>query len=213
MPGAQSSHAFKDFDSLIDTIQRWVSRPDLVAEIPDFVWLCECELQADIAFRLNDATTTGTSVTDQEWIQLPSDYVEGRLFRWEDNDAPPINVRSWDAVSRLKKAAITQTRAGVVHKDRLYVGAVPGAVAWTLFYQAGVEHLSDSNQSNTILELYPGCLLYGALKHMAPFIVDDPRLPLWMGLYSELKEVARMQEWGARASHGPLMVSPDVAVR
>ncbi len=213
MPGAQSSLSFKDYDSLVDTVARWLARDDLAADIPDFIWLAECELQREVRFRLQDTTTTGTTVADQEYIEFPTDYVGGGLFRFDKDELPPIRVTSWSAVEAFKKNATGDTRVGVVHGTRLYVGPVPGAVAYTLFYKAGASHLSQSNPSNTILVEYPDALLYGALKHSAPFLGADERVALWNQLFTDAMRSAAQQEQRARTGHGPLHMRPDVGVR
>lgn len=216
MPGANSSKAFTDYDSLVGTIARWLAREDLKADIPDFIWLCECELQREVHFRLRDAVVTGTSVADQKYIDLPEDFVEARFFEWDELNSIPVEVRSWADVSNLqKKQTLTGAlvRGGVVHGSRLYLGPAPGAANYTFFYKSGVSHLSSSNQSNTILDEYPDALLYGSLKHSAPFIGSDERVMLWKGIYDEAKASAIQQEARSRTGHGPLSMRPDVAVR
>lgn len=213
MPGANSSIAFKDFDSLVGIIEEWMARKDLRHQIPTFIWLCECELQIHAKFRMRDTTVTGTSVADQDYIDLPTDYVGGGLFNWTDSDAGPIRVTSWDRVTAIQKSGDTgASRVGVIHGSRLYVGPAPGADDYTLYYQAGTTHLSKSVQSNTILVEYPHALLYGALKHGSGY-TGSPEIQKWTGLYNQGAEQARIQEWNARASHGPFHMRPDVAVR
>ncbi len=213
MAASDVSFSFADFDSLLDTISRWLDRPDLVSDIPDFVYLAESELQRDCHFRLSDATTTGTTVADQEYIDLPSDYVEARHFRFDEDQLPPLDVRSWTEVSHLKKFhSGGHTRAGVIHGDRIYVGPVPGAVAFTFFYKAGISHLSASNQSNFILTEYPDALFYGSLKHSAPFLGADERLAVWLSFYEPAKASAIQQEARSRTGFGPLAMRPDIGI-
>ena len=213
MPGSPSSFAFKNFDSLVDTIGEWLARDDLASQIPDFIWLCECEIQREVHFRTSDKTATGTSVADQEYIDLPTDYVEGRFFQWDANNDIPITVVSWDILSHLQKQhAGGRTRAGVVHGTRLYVAPTPGASAYTLHYKAGVSHLSATNQSNVILVEHPDLLLYGALKHSAPYLGADERMMVWASLHSAALASVRQQEARSRTGHGPLYMRPDVGV-
>lgn len=217
----ESAFAFRDYDSLVATIADWLARPDdpeILAVIPTFIWLAECEIQQTVKFRLRDVIATGTSVADQEYIDLPADYVEGDFFKWDNTSLPPIDVSSWQNVVRLQKTGgSSHTRRGVVHGARLYIGPATGAEPWTLFYRGGVTHLGKRGnateaQSNIILEEYPGTIFYGALRHSAPYLGAGERAAEWQTLYNAALSLAVTQEWNARASHGPLMMKPDTAV-
>jgi len=211
--------SFTDYDNLVKGVGDWLAREDLSDRIPDFVWLAECELQRDLMLRLNDSTATGTSVSGQEYIELPFDYAEGFFLRWEGNTLPPVRVSSFDVVSRIQKGSETssttntRTRVGSFHNNRIYLGPVPGALDYTLFYKSGVRHLGPENPTNQILREYPDALLYGSLMHSAPYLGADERALVWGQLFERAKESARQQEWRARTGHGPLRMQPDIAVR
>ena len=88
-----------------------------------------------------------------------------------------------------------------------------GAGNYTLFYQAGVKHLSEDHPTNLILQEYPVAILYGSLLQSAPFLGADERIDTWVKFYQPAKESARQQEWRARTGHGPLEMRPDIWVR
>lgn len=210
--------AFVDYDNLVQGVADWLARDDLAGQIPDFIWLTECELQRDLSLRLNDATATGTAIAGQEYVELPEDYAEGFLLRWESDTLPPVTVSSFDVVSRRQKGSESQSsssatpRVGAFHKNRIYIGPTPGAQAYTLFYKAGTQHLGSSNQTNLLLREYPDALLYGSLMHSAPYLGADERALVWGQLFERAKEGARQQEWRSRTGHGPLRMQPDIEV-
>ena len=191
--------AFTDYDNLVEGVGDWLAREDLSERIPDFIWLTECELQRDLMLRLNDSIATGTSVANQEYIDLPADYAEGFFLRWESDTLPPVRVASFDVVAGFQK--------------RIYLGPVPGAIAYTLFYKSGAQHLGPGNSTNILLQQYPDALLYGSLMHSAPYLGADERAMVWGQLFERAKESARQQEWRARSGHGPLRMQPDIGVR
>jgi hypothetical protein len=46
--------------------------------------------------------------------------------------------------------------------------------------------LAQDTNTNDILVKYPGIYLYGTLVHSAPYLDEDPRIPVWAGKYAEL---------------------------
>jgi hypothetical protein len=211
--------AFQDYDNLVQGVSDWLARDDLVGVIPDFIWLCECELQRDLPLRLNDAVATGTAIAGQEYIDLPADYAEGFFLRWDSDTLPSVTVSSFDIVASLQKASETQAgdsaypRVGAFHNNRVYIGPKPGAQGYTLFYKSGTQHLGPDNQTNILLREYSDALLYGSLMHSAPYLGADGRTLVWGQLFDRAKEGARQQEWRARSGHGPLRMQPDIEVR
>ena len=211
--------AFTDYDDLCKTIAKWLARDDLAADIKDFVWLAEVDLQRSIKFRMQDEIASGETTTTEEYIELPADYAEGGFLRWTNDDTlPSIEVASYDVVDGIQKTPSRdqtrgQPRVGFLHGSRLYIGRIPGSIEYDIFYKAGVQHLSSKVRTNLLLQQYPDCLLYGALVTSAPFLGADERIQTWMSFYENAKEETRMQEWRARSGHGTLRMRPEVAVR
>jgi hypothetical protein len=75
--------------------------------------------------------------------------------------------------------------------------SVSGAIALDGVYYSLLPTLSASNTTNWYTANYPEVLLYGALMAAQPFIVGDPRIPIWatslkVGLEA-LKEVEKRE--------------------
>ena len=210
--------AFTDYEALCDSIGNWLARDDLIEETKDWIWLTECDVQRTGKFRMRDEIAIGTTVNEQEWIDLPGDYSEGGLLRWtSDDNLPTVEVGSYDTVDKIQKDpnrrnAGTQMRVGFLHGSRLYIGPRPGELDYELFYKAGVQHLGSKVKTNLLLQQYPDCLLYWSLVQSAPFLGADERVQIWAGFYDNAKEETRMQEWRARSGHGALRMRPDVKV-
>ncbi len=210
--------SFKSYNALKMTIANWLARDDLESDIPDFIWLAECDVQRTVKFRLSDAIETGVTVADQSYIDLPDDYAEGGFLNWtSDTSLPTIEVVSYDVMAKIQKnppfvaTAGLDVRVGTLHGNRLHIGRAPGEILYELFYKRGVSHLGLKQQSNTILEQYPDVLLFGALLYSAPFLGADERIQTWVQYYDNAKEETRMQEWRARSGHGALRMRPDIS--
>ena len=213
MSRAEATTQFRDFSALVGGVAKWLARKDLNDMIPAFIWLAECDIQHEVEFRLRDAIATGTTVQDQDFVQLPLDFVSGRYFQWDNTALGPIEMTSWDWTDYRQKIADPPTRVGTIHGTRFYVGPALGVETFTLYYQAGVTHLGTVDavegsggpvESNILLEEYPGALLYGALSHSAPYVGADQRLPMWKETYLAMIVAAQRQEWNARMGAGPL---------
>tara|TARA_R110000868_G_scaffold91431_5_gene253530 strand:- start:220 stop:861 length:642 start_codon:yes stop_codon:yes gene_type:complete len=211
--------AFTDYDNLVEVIGDWLARDDLSARIPDFIWLAESELQRDLGLRLNDSVERGSAIAGQEYIDLPLDFAEGILLRWDNQDLTPLTVSSFDVVSRFQKSRESQStsssspRVGALHGQRIYIGPKPGDEAYTFFYRSGTRHLGPDNATNQLLRDYPDALLYGSLMHSAPYLGADERTLVWGQLLERAKESAKKQEWRSRTGYGPLRMQPDIGVR
>lgn len=209
---------FRDYQSLCNAVAEWLARDDLATPIKDFIWLTECDLQREVKFRTRDTIEEGTTVDGQDYIELPDDYAEGAMLSWSGNTSlPTLEVASLAQTLEYQKnvgfsPVARESRVASVRGNRLYVGGAPGEVAYTLHYKAGVQHLSDEVPTNYILEQYPDCLLYGALKHSAPFVGADERAPMWNAEYERAKGETRAQEFRGRTGHGVLRMRADVRV-
>ena len=210
---------FVDYDNLMDTIANFLARDDLGDEIPNFIWLAECDIQRDIQFRMTDKVIEGVTTEGDEYIDLPLDYLVGQYIRWTgDNTQAEIEVSSFSAMNQLQKrpgssSVANRMRSATVFGNRLYIGPAPaGESDYQLFYTTGVQHLGRDTQTNFILQQYPDLLLYGALLVSAPFLGADERVQTWGTFYANALEKSRVSEWDSRAGVGSLRMKPEVLV-
>ncbi len=149
-----------------------------------------------------------------DWIELPKDLIELRYIRINTNP-----IRELQLVSQSKLAGFVNTSqsnypiAASHIGNRLYVAPTSTAAEeLTIVYWAKLTPLSKDNPTNAILERAPDVYFYGALKHSAPYVGDDPRLATWMQLYGEAKASFRRQEWRGRTGVGHLRIRPDFSI-
>ena len=77
------------YSKLVEAVQDWLSRSDLVDRIPTFIRLTEAELQRDLRMREQEVEVTGNLVPDQDFLQLPEDCLWPRYLRV---DTSPIRT-------------------------------------------------------------------------------------------------------------------------
>jgi hypothetical protein len=66
------------------------------------------------------------------------------------------------------------------------------------------EALSDDNPTNWVLEAHPDLYIYGAMLQVAPFLMDDTRVPLWTQAYGEAVTAANGASNRAQSSGSAL---------
>ncbi len=54
--------------------------------------------------------------------------------------------------------------------------------------------LDVSNQTNFFTNYTPNCLLYGSLLEATPFLKDDPRIPVWQGMWDRDLQTLQLQD-------------------
>lgn len=202
--------AIGDYDELKSSIADWLNRSDLTSVIPDFVTMAEASLQRDPRVRtLVDTTLTVDSETETlpaQFRGIEGLYHDGTTYYGElDNVAP-------GELSRIKDAHgddDVPIAYSIVNDTTLRFAPVPDATYTLGFaYWATISHLSDTNLSNWLLDDHPDIYLYASLLESAPYLRDDPRIPVW-----EQKLEKRLEELHRHVSSsqysGRLVRSPD----
>jgi hypothetical protein len=207
---------FTNYPELQAAVADWLDRPDLEAQIKDFIRLAEIRVQRTLKMRVVESKTSGTNmVADQEYIVLPTDCVEPYYLRIDTSPIREVEIVSLDKLATVKqnKAGLGYPIAGAVHGVNMELAPAPGDThAYTLYYLAGVTALTDAAPTNTLLTNYPDLLLYGALVVAGPFVGTDERVKDWLGLWTEAATGAKRQDARAKAGGGPLRMRPDVVV-
>lgn len=169
------------YTGLKASIADFLNRADLTAVIPDFIILAEAEINRRIVSRRNISRTTVT--VNSEFVTAPTDIYKIAWLLYTDipdlsptyftPDNFPLELATVTARPRwyTLQAATAQFRFGPA-PDQSYTAA--------LTYWARLAALSSANW---LLTDHPDVYLYGALKHSAPYLVDDKRIALWGALF------------------------------
>lgn len=80
------------------------------------------------------------------------------------------------------------------HSHWLVVPTPVATYPWEIIYNEMPALLDDSNQTNWITDYSPNLLLYRALLELAPFLVNDARIPTWQAFYNEQVESVTQQD-------------------
>lgn len=192
------------YATLQSAVADYLNRQDLAAQIPMFIQFCEADLNTRL--RCREQIIRAQATSDNEFVQLPTDWLEA------------INLQIVDGTSPLRY--VTLDEADMVVKERRYQHVVAyslmnGAIELVpppsdnveieMIYYSKIPALSDSNPTNWLLQKAPDVYLYGALTHAAPFLVDDQRIAVFGSFYGQRVEALNEQSQKAMTSGSPLV--------
>lgn len=200
--------ALANYTDLQASVKKWLmDRADIVALVPDFIALCEADLNERVRHRSMVKRSTAT-VTSSRW-SLPSDWLEAVNIQVTANNskwsrlryASPENI---DAVRDEDSTSLIPQYYSIVGSELEFIPA-PTSAAVEMIYYAKIPALSDLNTTNWLLTARPDAYLYGSLTHAAPYLEEDERVALWVGARDAAITNLNTADKVARTSGGPLV--------
>ena len=152
-----------------------------------FIQLLERSLRRDERFR-RISVDSDFAIAAGATVALPSDYAQ--IKAWTHNGPTWYGLIETIGFDRLGELTRSLGLTGVpqyaavddVNKIVYLAPAADAEYSTTFVYESKIEPLATAS-NNWILTNHPDVYFYGALIHSAPFLKDDSRLPVWMGLY------------------------------
>lgn len=187
--------ALSTYSDLQAAVISWLRRPGdtvLAAQVPDFIALCEANLNSLLRLRVMEAEVTLAATPGSRFIALPDRFLEP-LACWHGGQA---------LTSRLPDQIPVSDAAGApsywaVDGSWLALGRpADSAFSLTLRFLKGFA-LSDAEPVNWLLVNYPNLYLYGTLKESAPFLKNDQRIATWDALFQQA--LSRLEDKEARS--------------
>lgn len=165
-----------------------LKRSDLTDAIPRLISYAHTEIDNEIRgpIREDDRILTvanGVASLPTDFRKLLNIEYEGRVLR-------PAGRRAFDG---LTDTGGEPSYYRIVHGQIELFPAGASSSEISILYERSIPALDRDTDTNEILERFPALYLYGALKHSAPYLVEDQRLPVWIALYSEQLDKANKQ--------------------
>ena len=158
--------ALSNYTDLQASIGLWLNRNDLGTAIPDFVALCEADLNKRLRTPFNENMSTAFAVTSR-YTTLPSDFAEMRRVILKDGSERP------ELVPYTMAGAVSQTGTPVYYNivdNQLEVVPV-GSCTLELSYYQKVPALA-TNATNNVLTRFPDLYLFGSCLQGGYFLDD-----------------------------------------
>ena len=210
--------AITAYSELISAGQNWLHRSsaEIVARLPEFIALAEAgfnyglvmpDLKIDTpGLRVRQMETRVTATVNEEYEDLPSDFLEMRSIRL---NTTPIATLSFMTPSQMDATFVGsetgQPSAFCLVGDTIRFGKTPGAsyTAEMVYYQK-IPALTSSATTNWLLTARPDMYLYGMLLQSAPYIGDTARALTWASGYRGAMAGMQLSDSSGRWSGGPL---------
>jgi len=201
--------ALTNYTGLKASIADFLNRDDLTSVIEDFIALAESQINRDIRHMKMETRANGQQDAGDEYMQIPSDWVETIRLHLTGTGTTVVNLISRDAMADKRSANDNAggTPSAYTHADSQFqLYPTPNETTdFELLYYQKLPALSSSNADNWLLLEAPDVYLYGALLHSAPYLAEDERVAIWAQMYSaavmqlnEASETARYSGSGLK---------------
>ena len=187
-----------NYSTLQSTIADYLNRADLTSQIQTFIQFAEADLNTRL--RCREMIVRSEVSSSNEYIDLPSDWLEGINIHIEDGTSP-LRYITLDEADRVNKSQAFSQPAFYSIMDGAIQIVPPSAtpIELIMVYYGKIPALSDSNTTNWLLTKAPDVYLYGALSHSAPFLMDDARMATFGQVY--LARVQSLIDESAKSLH------------
>ena len=180
--------AISTYAELQTAVSNWLNRSDLTSRIPEFIVNAETRIAfgSEAPFpskpvRVPAMMNRSTGTVSSGAIAFPTGFIE--VIR--------LAVSSGGSSYNLKYVAPDQFTAlanessdpcAFTFLNNQIETAPTGSLSYTLDYYKKFDALATTS-SNWLLTNFPAVYLYGALIEAAPYLMDDPRVQTWHGMY------------------------------
>jgi hypothetical protein len=187
-----------NYSTLQSAIADYLNRADLTSQIQTFIQFVEADLNTRL--RCREMIVRATATSDQEYVQLPADWVEAINLQIVDG-ASPLRYVTLDEGDIINKAQVL-TQVSVYSLMNGAIELIPAPsdnIEIEMVYYGKIPALTNVNTTNWLLTKAPDVYLYGALVHAAPFLMDDQRIPVFGNIY--LKRVEELNQESQKSLH------------
>ena len=177
--------SFSTYSDLQTSIANYLARSDLTSQIPDFITFAENRLRRELRIRQMLKSVTTATVSGDNTVELPSDFLQVRDFVVMTNPIQPLSYSSPSALSNDPRASeVGVPKSYTILASEFQVCPAPdGIYTVKMLYFAAPAYLSSSNTTNVFLTTAPDALLYASLIEAEPYLMNDARINTWGTMY------------------------------
>lgn len=180
------------YAGLKEAIASTLNRTDMGGYVPDWIALCEAELNSRLFTRKMVESMAFT--VSAESVALPADFNGVTSFQMLINNGYKLEYRSPAAFDDQPLNQRMPTYYTVIGDYFWFSPPPDSSYQARLRYRKKVPALTDADPTNWVLADHPNLYLYGSLLHSAPFLKDDGRLLMWQGKFDQLLAQINAQE-------------------
>ena len=194
--------AFDTYSELQTEIADWLRRSNLTSKIQTFIAMAETKMSEDLDAKAMETTTTLSTVANNAYVNLPSDFRNMKRLILVSDPSPPLKYASPEELSSdYQYSETSQSMIYTIIGSQIQLAPVPGSVySLSLVYERFIPALSDNNTTNWLLTRSPNAYLFGALMMAQPFLVNDQRYPLFQQMYLDAINAINTTDWHVGAN-------------
>jgi len=194
--------ALSNYTELQASIADFLNRSDLTSVIPDFITMCEADLNRTL--RVRDMSIRSRAPINSQYVKLPADFLGMRNIDLLTDPVTPLTYKNLQNLDIHRAGDSTgKPLYYSVMQDSIEFAPVPdGDYTIEIVYYQKIPALSAtaSNGVNWLLTDHPDAYLYGSLMHSAPYLQADERIGLWAGKYNQILEQIKKSDEQAKFS-------------
>ena len=200
--------AITNYSELQTAIDNWLARTDLAGRSPEFIALAEARMNRELETRSQEKRVTSTLTADDAYLTLPTDLRQIRSVRLNTNPRTVLKLLS--PASADAEHPSTGTGKPIYYSvigEEMYLRPTPdSSYTIEIAYVAGIDALSSSNTSNTILTRHPDVYLHGSLSAAYGYLLDDARQSQHDALFTRAISEIKIEEEASKFGGAPLTV-------
>lgn len=199
--------ALTTYSELVTAVQQWMGdRTDLYGYVPDFIALCEAEINHGDGqrqgLRVREMETSSTVTLSSGTGTLPTDYLEWRQVRSLESTArdlkyitPSLALEMFPTTYAAPAVYFTITGSSLICYPTPSTNV-------TLLYYAKVAAMTSSATTNWLFTKAPNAYLFGTLKQAAIFEHDEAKEARFDRLFKSALDALVLSDRSARWARG-----------
>ena len=196
-----------NYAGLCATIEEWLGRDDLKAQIPVFIQLAEKRMNRELRLRVMERRAETDVLSGQSAVPLPwrreagnwDVFMEMRDIVWQGADGISHSLTYAPADDYAETRTVGLPRQyTIIGRDLFLLPASDADGKLMLTYYAEISPLGEKQPDNAVLLTAPDVYLYGALLESVPFTRGSAPSELWAQFYSSAKAKLDVAEQRAR---------------
>ena len=200
--------AISTYANLQTAVLSWLTRSGdtaLSAYVPDFIVLCEAEINRVLRVREMEASADLT--VSAQSVTLPTGYMQMRRLFLYISPYTPLEYVTPDRFWTGYAVSTGQPTVYTIEGDNILFGPTPDTTytGKCLYWQ----RQDITTSAHLLFTRNPDLYLFGSLVKAEPFIRNDERLPLWKSQYAEAVDQIAQASNKDRHSGSPLRSRPD----
>ena len=203
--------ALSTYSDLKTAIANNLARTDLTDQMDDFIDLAEARLGRELKTRSQESSTNVS--TGDEFVSLPTDLRRVRLVRITTGTPSVLTSNTpQDLFANFDTGQGRPTHFTIIG-EQLILRPIPDTTYTVrITMGTGMDSLSDSTTTNTVLTRYPDAYLYGCLAAAYRYLLDEARSQFYDALATQIIEKINTSEEGAKYGSGVLVQQALVVV-